>query len=101
MALPSGLLCGTKALARLPSGCGFQAVGLIFASSSTCCFTGPRAGQASTLWHRVAARRMVSMVPLVLTSISMGFPVAQAIKNLPEMQETQVRSLGREGPLEK
>ena len=44
---------------------------------------------------------MVSMVPLVLTSISMGFPVAQAIKNLPEMQETQVRSLGREGPLEK
>ena len=41
------------------------------------------------------------MVPLVLTSISMGFPVAQAIKNLPEMQETQVRSLGREGPLEK
>lgn len=24
MALPSGLLCGTKAPARLPSGCGFQ-----------------------------------------------------------------------------
>ena len=27
--------------------------------------------------------------------------VAQAVKNLPAMQETQVRSLGQEGPLEK
>ena len=27
--------------------------------------------------------------------------VAQAVKNLPLMQETQVRSLGREVPLEK
>ena len=27
--------------------------------------------------------------------------VAQAIKNLPTMQETQVQSLGREDPLEK
>ena len=29
------------------------------------------------------------------------FPVAQMIKNLPAMQETQVRSLGLEDPLEK
>ena len=27
--------------------------------------------------------------------------VAQSVKNLPAMQETQVRSLGREDPLEK
>ena len=29
------------------------------------------------------------------------FPVAQMVKNLPAMQETQVRSLGQEDPLEK
>ena len=28
-------------------------------------------------------------------------PVAQVVKNLPAMQETQVQSLGREDPLEK
>ena len=28
-------------------------------------------------------------------------PVAQKVKNLPAMQETQVQSLGREDPLEK
>ena len=31
----------------------------------------------------------------------LGFPVAQAIKNLPAMQKTQVQFLGREDPLEK
>ena len=30
-----------------------------------------------------------------------GFPVAQMVKNLPAMQETQVQSLGWEDPLEK
>ena len=30
-----------------------------------------------------------------------GFLVAQMVKNLPAMQETQVRSLGQEDPLEK
>ena len=30
-----------------------------------------------------------------------GFPVAQTVKRLPAMWETQVQSLGREGPLEK
>ena len=34
----------------------------------------------------------------ILTEI---FPVAQMIKNLPAMQETWVRSLGQEDPLEK
>jgi len=29
------------------------------------------------------------------------FPVAQTVKNLPAVQETRVRSLGREDPLEK
>ena len=29
------------------------------------------------------------------------FPIAQVIKNLPVMQETWVRSLGQEDPLEK
>ena len=29
------------------------------------------------------------------------FPVAQTVKNLPEMQDTRVRSLGRGDPLEK
>ena len=31
----------------------------------------------------------------------MGFPVGSAVKNPPVVQETQVRSLGREDPLEK
>ena len=31
----------------------------------------------------------------------MGFQVAQLVKNLPAMQETRVRSPGRENPLEK
>ena len=31
----------------------------------------------------------------------MGFPVAQLVKNLSVMQETQVQSLGWEDPLEK
>jgi len=31
----------------------------------------------------------------------MGFPVAQRLKCLPAIQETRVRSLGREEPLEK
>ena len=31
----------------------------------------------------------------------MGFPGGSMVKNLPAMQETQVRSLGQEDPLEK
>ena len=36
-----------------------------------------------------------------LPYISMGFPVAQMVKNLLAMQETWVQSLGQEDPLEK
>ena len=32
---------------------------------------------------------------------SMGFPVAQTVKRLPAMQETWVRTLSQEDPLEK
>ena len=32
---------------------------------------------------------------------TLGFPLAQTVKNLPAMQETQVQSLCREDPLEK
>ena len=40
--------------------------------------------------------------PLASSSRSSGvFLVAQMIKNLPAMQETQVQSLGQEEPLEK
>ena len=31
----------------------------------------------------------------------LGFPVSKLVKNLPAMQETQVRFLGQEDPLEK
>ena len=37
-----------------------------------------------------------TVVEMVLSK----FPVAQTVKNPPEMQETWVRSLGREDPLE-
>ena len=35
------------------------------------------------------------------TRMAQGFLVAQMVKNLPAMQETRVRSLGQEEPLEK
>ena len=35
------------------------------------------------------------------TSVFLGFPVAQLVKNLPVMRETWVGSLGWENPLEK
>ena len=34
-------------------------------------------------------------------TVAQGFPVVQTVKNLPGIQETGVRSLGREDPLEK
>ena len=36
-----------------------------------------------------------------ITAYSGASPMAQMVKNLPAMQETQVQSLGREDPLEK
>ena len=38
--------------------------------------------------------------PLTPLSSFPGFPVAQTVKNLPALQETQVQSLGLEDPLE-
>ena len=43
---------------------------------------------------------MASSSALIYASICL-FPVAQMVKNLPAMQETQVQSLGWEDPLEK
>ena len=36
-----------------------------------------------------------------MDNVNVDFPAAQTVKNLPAMQETRVRSLGREDPLEK
>ena len=38
---------------------------------------------------------------LEFSLIYMGFPVAQMVKNVPAMRETQVQSLGQEDTLEK
>ena len=44
------------------------------------------------------------LTPLIRTSVPLDFGptlVAQTVKSLPELQETHVRSLGQEDPLEK
>ena len=38
---------------------------------------------------------------LIVSLKEWDFPIAQMVKNLPAVQETQVRSLGQEDPLEK
>ena len=38
---------------------------------------------------------------LLVTPQHVGFPIAQMVKNLPAVQEIQVRSLGQEDTLEK
>ena len=38
---------------------------------------------------------------MLLEQSTMGFPGGSVVKNPPAMQDTQVRSLGREDPLEK
>ena len=40
-------------------------------------------------------------INLILSVSPQAFPIAQVVKNLPEVQETRVRPLGRKGPLEK
>ena len=40
-------------------------------------------------------------INLILSVSPQAFPIAQAVKNLPEVQETRVRPLGQEDPLEK
>ena len=49
----------------------------------------------STQWQSQKAIVLVKDCPYILASL-----VAQTVKNLPAMQETQVQSLGWEGPLE-
>ena len=44
---------------------------------------------------------MTEQLSLTHSCTSIGFHVAQLVKNLPAMQETWVRSPGREDPLEK
>ena len=42
-----------------------------------------------------------TILPFCISFSWLGFPVAQSVKNLPAVQETQVRFLGWEDPLEK
>ena len=39
--------------------------------------------------------------PVSTSGSPLGFPGVQTVKSLPTVRETRVRSLGREGPLEK
>ena len=41
------------------------------------------------------------LIQKILALFFVAFMVAQIVKNMPAMQETQVRSLGQEDPLEK
>ena len=54
-------------------------------------------GPGASLW---VLTHFLSLISRLLAAIWL-FPVAQMVKNLPEMQETQVRSLGQKDPLEK
>ena len=65
-------------------------------------------GSRSCLWAGPArnwrAWFIAFLLPLYHGGHALGFPCGSAVKNLPavqELQETQVRSLGREDPLEK
>ena len=51
--------------------------------------------------HGVAKSRARLSDEHLLTYMSLSSLVAQLVKNLPAMQETQVQSPGREDPLEK
>ena len=44
---------------------------------------------------------MISVLSMCLRSVTGTSLVAQTVKNLPTMWETQLHSLGREDPLEK
>ena len=54
-------------------------------------------GPGASLW---VLTHFLSLISRLLAAIWL-FPVAQMVKNLPAMQETQVRSLGQNDPLEK
>ena len=44
--------------------------------------------------------RRADLIQMTVRSTTVGFPVAQSVKNLPAMCETWVQSLGWEDPLE-
>ena len=48
----------------------------------------------------MAKNKIPSSDIIIKIIITLGFTDGSAVKNLPVMQETQVRSLGREDPLE-
>ena len=49
----------------------------------------------------VSLECLVQKIPLLCTSLYKASLIAQSVKNLPDLQETQVWSLGQEDPLEK
>ena len=53
------------------------------------------------IWKREIMTVLASRLLIVLTSAISASPIAQLVKNLPTMQETMVRFLGRGNPLEK
>ena len=56
-------------------------------------------GYGSVIQNMLSKHETLGSIPC--TPIVLGFPVAQKVKNLPTMRETQVQSLSQEDPLEK
>ena len=57
--------------------------------------------QLYQLYDQLYHWSVLSIIITVLILLAPTLEVAQTVKNLPAMQETQVRSLGQEDPLEK
>ena len=58
-------------------------------------------GKTIALTRQTFVGRVMSLVFNMLSRLALASLVAQTIKHLPAMQETWVRSLGQEDPLEK
>ena len=58
-------------------------------------------GKTTALSRQTFVGRVMSLVFNMLSRLALASLVAQTIKRLPAMQETWVRSLGQEDPLEK
>lgn len=72
-------------------------------SSVLCCELGSSGfcqAQRPALCSALAPRLLEAERLVLLLCYFRGFLVAQTVKNLPEMQETRVQSLGQEDPLE-
>ena len=59
------------------------------------------AGQGRAGWYIQIGKRVICQPQILCPAKLRDFPIAQMVKNLPAMQETQVQSLGQEDPLEK